>query len=259
MVAVQRFITCLLILTVLTGCVSFQTGGEDESAAVGQAMAESVVEVQELSEGARLYTIEGAIISAGGEASTYTRKEIEYERDGETIKGTFYEEMMPALEWIKQDTPDDATFLMWWDYGKTLEGYTGRRSVVIDQSMAIMKTVSKFANMSDEELEAMDCRCDPDEVVRDVAIALMAEDPDETATIMKNYSADYLLVHEENRVNFWAIVFASRKNVEDYSENHEPTERAFGTTVFRAINHEELEGFDLVYIDEKVVIYRLRE
>lgn len=260
-----KFVLFLILFASMAGCVASTTDGEsqeagaDESGEAAQEPEEIVVDIQNLSEDARLYTIEGEMAGPDGETRRYTRKEIEYEREGQTVKGTFYDGMVPGLEWIKQNTPENSTFLLWWDYGKTLEGYTGRNSIIIAQSMAILKTVSKYAAMSDEEMEKAKCECEPDERVKDVALALVAEDPKETADIMKEYGADYLLVRDENKNNLWAIASASEKSGEDYVENGELKDMAFNTTVFRTLNAEDLEGFEMVYSDESVVVYWLKD
>jgi hypothetical protein len=249
-----KFVLLLLLFSV-TGCT--QKSGVDEADRVIPGVTpEKVVDVQNISEDARIYTIEAIT----GKGNVYTRKEIEYVRKGRTVKEIFSEDMVAALEWIKQDTLGDSTFLLWWDYGPSLEGYTGRNSLIIQPSKAILRTVSIYSKMSDAELEKVVCDyCEPDEKVRDVALALLAEDPKETADIMKKYDADYLLVHDNNRRHFGVFAFATGRRVEDYrGPNYEPTEKAFKTIVGRMLQMDEIEGFEKVYSDEKVIIYQLK-
>lgn len=249
-----KFVLLLLLVSV-TGCT--QKGGVDEADRVIPGVTpERVVNVQNISEDARIYTIEATT----GKGNVYTRKEIEYERKGKTVKDFFHEDMVPALEWIKQNTTEDSTFLLWWDYGDTLEGYTGRNSMIIEPSKAILRTVAMYSKMSDAELEKVVCEnCEPYEKVRDVALALLAEDPGETANTMRKYDADYLLVHDNNRRHFGVFAFAAEKRVEDYrGPNYEPTEKAFKTIAGRMLQKKDIEGFERVYSDEKVIIYQLK-
>jgi hypothetical protein len=149
---------------------------------------------------------------------------------------------------------------LWWDYGATLEGYTGRNSVIVGPSRATLRTVAKYAEMSDAELVEVDCDCEPDEKVKDVALALLAENSTETAEIMRRYGADYLLVRGENLINIWAIATAAEKVAEDYVDADKPTERAQGTTLGRMLKSHDLEGgLVIAYSDEDVTIYQLVE
>jgi hypothetical protein len=242
----------LMLAASMAGCIAFQTGG-DESAEVSQAGAEMVVDVQDLSEDARIYTIEG---ETGGQV--YTRKEIEYERDGKTVKNVFYEDMVPALELIKNSTSEDSVFLLWWDYGATLEGYTNRESVIVGPSRATLKTVAKYAALSDDELALVECDCEPDEKVKDVALALVAENSTEASEIMRKYGAGYVLVRGENLEGIYAIATAAEKNPQDYIEAGRPTEKAHATVLGKMLKSQDLEGgLVIAYSDEAVTIYQL--
>jgi len=54
------------------------------------------------------------------------RTTIEYtDETGEQL-GDFWVDAKNCLEWIKNNTPENSTFLCWWDYGHMIKGYTGR-------------------------------------------------------------------------------------------------------------------------------------
>lgn len=189
-------------------------------------------------------------------------KEIEhfnYTKDNKTYTSVHYEEMDPAIEWIKQNTPKDAIFMNWWDYGPTIIGLAERETIVDGPSREILFTVAMYAAMSDEERENVECPdCNPHEKIMDVVNALVTEDPSETIDIMSKYDAEYLLIRQEDKSKSYAIFMISDKDhIEYINDNYEPTEKALDTVIIKAIHGEELEGFELVYSDDDVNIYRI--
>ena len=73
------------------------------------------------------------------DGSWYERYEIKYTVDGEEYKGWFDYLHRNTLDWIKNNTEDDAVILSWWDYGHSIRGYTGRE-VVLDSPSKILET-----------------------------------------------------------------------------------------------------------------------
>lgn len=50
--------------------------------------------------------------------------EMEYTDEyGEHTGMYFADEMRSSMDWIKNNTADNATFLCWWDYGHMIKGY----------------------------------------------------------------------------------------------------------------------------------------
>ncbi len=187
-------------------------------------------------------------------------QEIAYERDGVAVRAPVNHELFSALKWVSAEAPDDAVFLGWWDEGQQVHGMTGREVVIDGPSRAVLKTVAKYAAMSEEELREVECEfCDPEERVRKVADALLAEGGLETAKAMKELGASHLLVSQQDRKFLYAISLASSGDSSPYLKDWEPTEKAEKTLLFRAARGEELEGLERVYGDENVFIYELEE
>jgi hypothetical protein len=67
--------------------------------------------------------------------------EVMYEYAGEEQKGILPLNMVPALDKISNDSPDNAVITMWWDYASALRGYTGREVVIDSPSPEITYSV----------------------------------------------------------------------------------------------------------------------
>jgi len=71
----------------------------------------------------------------------YETTRIHFTVDEKTYVGyPWNESYIPALDWIKNNTPKDAEFLCWWDYGGMIMGYT-ERNVVAHAASKKLKVV----------------------------------------------------------------------------------------------------------------------
>lgn len=202
------------------------------------------------------YNASIVIVGYEFDGKNYTRENIDYVKDGESFSAYFDENMRDALEWLKSNTAGDAVILCWWDYGGMIEGYTGRDVVIKASSRKMLRTVAKYARLSDSELEEIECEnCEPHEKLSDVAEALTTTNPEKTIEIMNRYGSEFLLVHTSDKDKLYAILFAIDKNPEDYISNGKMTEKASETVLARAILEQPIEGFELAYEDDSVRVY----
>ncbi len=181
---------------------------------------------------------------------------------GDRYSGSFNRLVLGACEWMKENTPESARFLNWWDYGPSIIGYGERDSVIYAPSREILDTISRYAGMSEEELESIECPgCMGHSVVRDVAVALTSENASETAEIMEKHGAEYLLVTSGD-THFASTVFsAAGRDVSRYFDmgTLEPLEEAKDTVMFRVIEGEETKGFTEVYSDGSAKILKTED
>jgi hypothetical protein len=68
--------------------------------------------------------------------------EIEYVMEGKTYRGAYFPEHENALKWIKENTPENAKFFSWWDYGHEIMGYAKRDVFVFSPSKEILWSVA---------------------------------------------------------------------------------------------------------------------
>ncbi len=184
-----------------------------------------------------------------------------YEKDGETYTSYVDERYFDAFDWIKANTPKEAVFLNWWDYGHMIRGKTERDSIVFNPSREILKTVARYSKMSEWELQKVECpECTPHEKIYDVASALVTANPGKTKEIMEKYNSKYIFVTKSDREKIYAIAISVDHNPDDYVDDRfEPKENAHGTILYQMIDEKEVEGFEKVYSDESVKIYQIVE
>lgn len=111
---------------------------------------------------------------------------IEYtDKDGKHSDMYFMVEMRNGLDWIKNNTTEDATFLCWWDYGHMIKGYAERNVVVRNPSDEILESIRDPSGITE---------FDPHEKILDVAAALATSNSTEMSQIIQNYNVTYILV-----------------------------------------------------------------
>lgn len=200
---------------------------------------------EQLSDDAELITTEGTY-----QGSDFKKLDIKYEKDGEEFTNYFDPQLRTALDWIKENT-EDAIFLSWWDYGHMIRGYAGREVVIFSPSEGILWSLA--SGKWDEEGSG---KFSSEEQIDDLVSALTTNDVGKTREIMKKYNANYVFVTKRDIAS--SFVLFKIAGLENYlDENQKPTNKALPTILFRMINKEGVEGFELVYDDELVRIYRL--
>ena len=96
------------------------------------------------------------------------------------------------------------------------------------------------------------------EKIDDVVLALTTTDAGKTINIMEKYNADYVFVTARDASTGFVLFKIAGLDLEEYvDENFKPKEKAQSTILFKMINMESVEGFELVYDDSNVRIYKL--
>jgi hypothetical protein len=108
---------------------------------------------------------------------TFTRNSVQ-----ET--GYYYGFMSSSLSWIKANTPSNAVFMNWWDYGKEIVGCTGRSSVISNPSARLI-ALRFSANQSERDSE---------QALTDVGTVLFTTNATLASSMASKYGASYLLV-----------------------------------------------------------------
>lgn len=236
-----RRIALILLLAVLTigGCVH-------EVVMPKEKPVESETGTESLNNkyAAGIVTLEGTL----GD-QTYTRYAIRYTKDRQ-MENYFVHELRPALDWIIANTPEDASFFNWWDYGHMIQGYTGREVVLFSPSDEILWSLA--SGRWDEEKSGP---LSDAETVEDVAYGLLSRDPEELIETMQAYDTEYIFVSrmDETVFRFWLEKFAARYGAEENVDEVAPK-----LVISKMLEDEEVEGFERVYSDDWVKIYRLK-
>ena len=185
-----------------------------------------------------------------------------YLKEGVEYKGGYDSSLKDALDWIRNNTSDNAIFLNWWDYGHMVVGYAERESVIKNPSEEALISVGNPSSY--KELE-------PHEKIVDVTKALTTTDENETISIMNKYNATHILVTVVDGAGkaTWIFRFAGH-NITDYmdtswyytgpwSYTFDPNmynELGEKTTIYKILTNAEIAGLTQVYSDENVRIYK---
>jgi len=114
--------------------------------------------------------------------------EIEYVKEGNTYKGTYFPEHENSLKWIKANTPETAKFFNWWDYGHEIIGYAKRDVVVFSPSKEILWSV---AGGWDENINGP---LSPNEKIISIVHGFLTESVGELKDEVEKYNAQYIFI-----------------------------------------------------------------
>ena len=76
---------------------------------------------------------------------------IVYNVSGKEVRAWFDLQTRPALDWIKNNTPENATIVAWWDHGNSIRGYTGRNCTIYYPSKNLLNTVGDPSSIKELE------------------------------------------------------------------------------------------------------------
>lgn len=183
-----------------------------------------------------------------------TFKQIEYTKENKTIREDFgFPDIVKSLDWIKLNTPENAMIVCWWDYGHSIRGYTGRDVVIDYASRELLDTISAYKYMTPEQQKEMESKLTPHERIKDVSKIFIATDPQEAIKIMKSYSANYLFTYGNNDIRIFSII----RFVAEGTWTETGEDEINNTIVGMASKGVDINGFELVYSDENVKLYKI--
>lgn len=173
---------------------------------------------------------------------------IVYEKDGEMIDPDqmLPDSMRPGMEWLKENTPEDAVIMSWWDYGHAIRAYAEREPVVDAPSMeALTTTVAKHIGKDPDEIDCPGCV--EHAMLQEIAELLLTESDARAVELMGSHDAGYLYVHKDDEDKSVAIFIV-------LGEEPKPLEN---TVIGKALTGEPLGGFEFAYEDAVCTIYEL--
>jgi len=179
--------------------------------------------------------------------------EIEYtDEDGKHAEGYFADDMRSGLDWIKNNAPENATFLCWWDYGHMIKGYAERETVVRNPSEEIRESVANPSSIKE---------FDPHDRIFDVATALTTKDLNIMLQIVDKYSVTHILVSGDDRFKLGWIFGAAELEPVDYlifnDSEVEFNDEGMQTMIARLLENRDT-GLTLVHEDEEIKVYRAK-
>jgi asparagine N-glycosylation enzyme membrane subunit Stt3 len=200
---------------------------------------------------AKIVTLE--ITSGNG---TYEAKEIRYSIGDKQFRGDYRSEapFIDSIAWIKNNTSENSVFLNWWDYGHMIRGATSRDVIITGPSQ-------ELAGMDEKKYEEK-YGFEPDEKVKDVALALRTDDITVTDQIMDRYNARYIYTAVYDLDNIGAMLAGEPGDyyTDYYTELGQgrqavPSMKFYNSTLARLqlFKGKGLKNYRLVYESQPVI------
>ena len=167
--------------------------------------------------------------------------------------GYYYGFMSSPIAWTKANTPSNATFMNWWDYGKGIVGCTGRSSVISNPSARFI-ALGFSANQTERDSE---------QSLTDVGTALFTTNATLAHSIAAKYGANYFLitVADGGERAPYILTYLGLKPG-DYVVSNSTffsagswTSLGQQTVVYKLLDGQSVPGFTQVYSDEYVRIF----
>lgn len=208
-------------------------------------------------QGPTIRTIGGkynASLSMLGIQNGFESGDIHYIRDGVQIKGYFYEGFRFALDYLKENSPEDSIIFAWWDYGNMIIGYGEREALATKPSERLLSGITN----TNSTIET-----DPEEIIADIAKAYTTKNPEETLYIMKKYGSEYIFVPagplgDEGKAK-WLFFAAgiSFSDMDNFWIDGKLVEEGKDTVLYKMLNEESVDGFKLIFSDQNTRIYQI--
>jgi len=174
--------------------------------------------------------------------------------DKQSLKWVIQDEnAYDGFSWLSNNTKEGETVLAWWDYADGIEKIGHREVVIREASREIKETISGMHEYPWSWIEyELWYPFESEDKVRDVANFFITENSNESISIARKYSADYVLVVYPHDIwKFGAIVMGSGNKPRDYvTGNFTSNERWLMEVENRTVIKKETVGIKMIYGDE---------
>jgi len=184
------------------------------------------------------------------------------------------EDAMQAFQKLSEVTSADAVIFSWWDYGRAIQDYGGRKAVVAYPSRDISQSIGASQNPVYAVEMALFGIYDSSEKIHDVARAFVLPEG-ESLAIMRKYAATHVMVFQgedgrgafDDLQKFYWIARIAGYNASDYvrinmtspTPSYELTSKAEQVTMMRLLFDERFppQHFTKLYENGVAKIYRI--
>ncbi len=190
------------------------------------------------------------------ENNTYS-VDIEYTSDGRQYRYIFFPELVPALEWLKNNTRPDDTVTSWWDYGHTIRGYSDRKALAYAPSKSILFSVADYAVTVKWDAQAAG-ELEEDRKIYDIASILSSSDYSRSRELMKKHNSKYILISSSDVSKTWIMYNVTSTSYEIVNTSMGPIAVNSTSLIFQILNLSKIDGFELAFTDNRnAAIYRV--
>jgi asparagine N-glycosylation enzyme membrane subunit Stt3 len=174
------------------------------------------------------------------------------DESGQHISSYFDDNMKTGLNWINSSTPENATFLCWWDYGHMIKAVGERNVIIRNPSHEIINSIADPSGMKE---------FDPNQKILDVASAFTTDNQSKTQQIMEKYNASCIMIRNDDTVKSTWFFKIAGLNYTDYLVNNGSglgfTDLGSNTMIARLLDNRNTGSFTLVYQDQQMKVYKL--
>jgi len=181
---------------------------------------------------------------------------------------------MEAFQKLSEITPADAIIFSWWDYGRAIHDYGGRKAVLAYSSRDISQSIAASQNPVYAVEMTLFGTYDSSEKIHDVARAFVLPEG-ESLLIMRKYAATHVMVFHDgdghgafdDLQKFYWIARIAGYNASDYvrinmtspTRSYELTSKAEQVTMMRLLFDERFppQHFTKLYENGVAKIYRI--
>ncbi|MBM3234431.1 hypothetical protein FJZ19_05050 [Candidatus Pacearchaeota archaeon] len=201
-----------------------------------------------------------------------------YEFQGKKYSFIPLNDLLPAMNYIKENISSNAVITSWWDYGHMIQAFGERKVVIFAPSKEIIEnsgSVNKqyWANYKGKLSNNQD--------IINVARILATTDSNESKEIMKKYNSNYILVTkwDEGQSLYYNLTGINGKMINyhkrgigvEYPSTEycnfigddpaiDTCESIYGnenSTIYKIIKLKSVQGFEKIYSDSVSVIYKI--
>tara|TARA_Y100000310_G_C20702467_1_gene831163 strand:- start:4293 stop:5090 length:798 start_codon:yes stop_codon:yes gene_type:complete len=183
------------------------------------------------------------------------KNQVRYVWDDYTFTGAYMPEFRSSMDWIKENSSKDAIITTWWDYGHMVRGIGKRDVIAYNPSQDILTTVASVHAGKKFNTEEAGELSNHEDIIN-VGLILTTTDPIKAINLMQNYNSQYLLVtnseYGKSRIiyNISGVEYDIVENI--YYVNNK-------SIMYKILKLQPIVGFEKVYSDAKVVIYKLEK
>jgi asparagine N-glycosylation enzyme membrane subunit Stt3 len=174
------------------------------------------------------------------------------DESGSLVSSNFDDNMKAGLNWINSSTPENTTFLCWWDYGHMIKAVGERNAILRNPSHEIINSIADPSGLKE---------FDPNQKILDVASAFATDNQSKTQQIMEKYNASYVMIRNDDTVKSPWFFKISGLNYSDYLVNNSSglsfTDLGRNTMISRLLDNRNTGPFTLVYGDQEMKVYKL--
>jgi asparagine N-glycosylation enzyme membrane subunit Stt3 len=174
------------------------------------------------------------------------------DESGQHVSSYFDDNMQAGLNWINSSTPENATFLCWWDYGHMIKAVGERNVIIRNPSHEIINSIADPSGIKE---------FDSNQKIQDVAFAFTTDNQSKTQQMMEKYNASYVMIRNDDTVKSTWFFKIAGLNYTDYLVNNDSglsyTDLGMNTVIARLLDNRNTGPFTLVYGDQEMKIYKL--